>query len=241
VKAINYSLGGTKQGDERAKNIINALAPRFIKVERDLGVQVQLNLAAWGGRYTGAMGGFDFATPTQLHHYQRTFRKYLRDQAWLPKGEPRQDVDELIGSLYFQRSNGVREPFSFERLQHTWDFAQVKSSKGKVSLDLNLGDRVVKKPSPWIWGRASCSETRRSISPSRTGCGSRARPRRGRRGCSSSTPMRRPALPPSLRRQRMQRLQRRSGALRRQPRKRRRRRWTRSNVPYLPGRRSRRR
>jgi hypothetical protein len=145
VKAINYSLGGTKQGDERAKNIINALAPRFIKVERDLGVQVQLNLAAWGGRYTGAMGGFDFATPTQLHHYQRTFRKYLRDQAWLPKGEPRQDVDELIGSLYFQRSNGVREPFSFERLQHTWDFAQVKSSKGKVSLDLNLGDRVVKK------------------------------------------------------------------------------------------------
>jgi hypothetical protein len=81
--------------------------------------------AAWVGRYRWAIDGFDFKDASEKAALVRNWNLFSRYFQLSP--------DELV----FDRGQGRTEPFSLSAVQHTWDFASIKSTERRLTLKVS--------------------------------------------------------------------------------------------------------
>lgn len=114
--------------DPRTKGVGMQVAAQFEQFISRFDVQHTTIEAAYVGRLVWALEGFDFDSEAKRAEVKAKFGRFM------------ERFDLSPADLYFRRDDGTHEPFSFESLHHTWDFAHVMWKLGTVDIPTRTSD-----------------------------------------------------------------------------------------------------
>ena len=117
-----------KVGDPRTRGIGMQVTATWDDLVPRLGITTSTMQAAYVGRLVWALEGFDFNTSAAIADLRVRFVKFMM----------RFGLD--VADLQLKRDDGSLEPFTFDGLRHSWDFAHIIAKKGLVSLPTRTSD-----------------------------------------------------------------------------------------------------
>ncbi|MBK7863932.1 MAG: hypothetical protein IPJ65_36060 [Archangiaceae bacterium] len=121
------------QRSPKAKGLVDQALEANESLSRKARVDHQELTASSIGRYRWAQSGFDFAEPATLKAATAQLKRFAADLGLRKELGPPGD-----GSVFFARPDGTREPFSWDKLEHAWDFAQLVCDSGPVAVEVTL-------------------------------------------------------------------------------------------------------
>lgn len=116
----------------KVEGVAAQLLEKMEALDRQRGVKREVLNAEWIGRLVWARRGYDFADAATRADFRRRLGNLLRH------------LDVPLSSLRLRAADGgVTALRSLEELQHPWQYAQLFSTRGKVQMDILVGeDRV---------------------------------------------------------------------------------------------------
>ncbi|MFC1610164.1 hypothetical protein ACFL6C_04350 [Myxococcota bacterium] len=115
--------------DPHAVGITDRFLEQLERLSRTAGVTEETIWAAAVGRLRWALDGYDFESEKEKADLVCRFKQFLK----------RFEIHEPEFELEFDRGDGTVEPFSFDKLEHSWDFAHVRSKRRSIRIATRVG------------------------------------------------------------------------------------------------------